>query len=105
MSLRIHEHREAATRAGLLYVTDGVAGIRRQRKGLGWAFYSPSGRPIKGEGGRRRIPSLVIPPAWTDVWICPPPPGHIPATPPDARGRNQYRDHSRYPQARHQSKV
>ncbi len=105
MSLRIHEHREAATRAGLLYVTDGVAGIRRQRKGLGWAFYAPSGHPIKDEEERRRIQSLAIPPAWTDVWICPHSLGHIQATARDARGRKQYRYHSRYREARDQSKF
>jgi DNA topoisomerase-1 len=105
MSLRVHEHREAALRAGLLYVTDGVAGIRRQRRGLGWAFFSPSGRPIKDEAERRRIQSLVIPPAWSDVWICPHPLGHIQATARDARGRKQYRYHSRYRDARDQSKF
>jgi DNA topoisomerase-1 len=104
-SLRVQEHREAATRAGLLYVTDGVAGIRRQRSGKGWAFYRPDGRRIKDGVERTRIESLVIPPAWTEVWICPHAKGHIQATARDARGRKQYRYHSRYRDARDKSKF
>lgn len=104
-SLRIQEHREAATRAGLFYVTDGVAGIRRQRRGQGFCFYAPGGLPIKNGEERKRIESLAIPPAWTDVWICPHPLGHIQATARDARGRKQYRYHARYREARDQSKF
>jgi len=103
-SLRINEHREAATRAGLSYVTDGVAGIRRKRKGSGWAFYAPDGSRITN-GERSRIEALVIPPAWTDVWICPDPQGHIQATARDARGRKQYRYHPLYREARDKSKF
>jgi DNA topoisomerase-1 len=104
-SLRIKEHRETAIRAGLRYVTDGVAGIRRRRAGRGWAFYDPSGRRIDQEAERQRIASLVIPPAWTQVWICPDPRGHIQATARDARGRKQYRYHTRYREARDKSKF
>jgi len=71
LSLRMEEHREAAARAGLRYVTDGVPGIRRQRAGTGWAFYWPDGERIADRVERRRISALAIPPAWTDVWICP----------------------------------
>jgi DNA topoisomerase-1 len=104
-SLRLNEHREAAIRAGLRYVTDGVAGIRRRRAGRGWAFYDPEGDRIRDDRERERIASLVIPPAWTDVWICPDPLGHIQATARDARGRKQYRYHSRYRAERDQSKF
>src|SRR4051812_32843872 len=104
-SLRIKEHRETAIRAGLRYVTDGVAGIRRRRAGRGWAFYDPSGRRIDQAAERQRIASLVIPPAWTQVWICPDPRGHIQATARDARGRKQYRYHTRYREARDKSKF
>lgn len=99
------EHRKAASRAGLTYVTDGVAGISRRRAGKGWIFYRPSGSRITDPGQRRRINSLAIPPAWTDVWICPDPRGHIQATARDARGRKQYRYHPRYREARDQSKF
>src|SRR5205823_14326386 len=92
-SLRVQEHREAATRAGLSYVADGVAGIRRQRAGRGWVFFAPDGSRIGDAAERARIQSLVIPPAWTDVWICPDPRGHIQVTARDTRGRKQYRYH------------
>jgi DNA topoisomerase I len=104
-SLRLDEYREAAVRAGLVYVTDGVAGIRRKRSGKGWAYYAPDGARIADRGQRRRIGALVIPPAWTDVWICPDPKGHIQATARDARGRKQYRYHPMYRAARDTSKF
>lgn len=104
-SSRINEHRKAATRAGLRYVTDGVPGIRRRRVGTGWAFYTPAGTRIIARPERIRIKGLAIPPAWTDVWICPDPNGHIQATARDARGRKQYRYHPAYRAARDQSKF
>jgi DNA topoisomerase-1 len=105
LSMRIHEHREAATRAGLSYVTDGIAGIRRQRAGKGWAFYAPGGERITDAVERKRIGALVIPPAWSEVWICPDAHGHIQATARDARGRKQYRYHPLYRAARDKSKF
>ena len=99
------EHRKAATRAGLNYVSDGMPGITRRRSGKGWSFYAPDGSLIQRRNERRRISSLAIPPAWTDVWICPDPKGHIQATARDARGRKQYRYHARYREARDQSKF
>src|SRR5467141_3515967 len=105
LSLRVQEHREAATSAGLSYVTDGVAGIRRQRAGKGWVFFAPDGTRIRDAGERSRIRSLVIPPAWADVWICPDPRGHIQVTARDARGRKQYRYHPLYRDTRDKSKF
>lgn len=102
---RVDEHREAATRAGLSYVTDAIAGIRRQRAGRGWVFFAPDGTRINDTAEQKRIKSLAIPPAWTDVWICPDPTGHIQATARDARGRKQYRYHSLYREARDNSKF
>ena len=99
------EHQKAARRAGLKYVTDGVAGITRRRAGKGWSFYSPRGTRIADAGKRSRIEALAIPPAWTDVWICPDPKGHIQATGRDARDRKQYRYHAQYREARDQSKF
>ncbi len=104
-SSRSVEHRKAASRAGLNYVTDGVVGISRRRAGKGWIFYRPDGERISDPDERRRITSLVIPPAWTDVWISADPDGHIQATARDARGRKQYRYHVRYRDARDQSKF
>jgi DNA topoisomerase-1 len=99
------EHRKAAARAGLRYVTDGVAGISRKRSGTGWAYYAPDGTRIADASLRRRLNALAIPPAWTDVWICPDPDGHIQATARDARGRKQYRYHPSYREARDRSKF
>ncbi|MGZ6143200.1 MAG: DNA topoisomerase IB [Myxococcales bacterium] len=105
LSPRIAEHRETAARAGLRYVTDGVAGIRRKRAGKSWTFFAPGGKRIEDEARCRRIAALAIPPAWTEVWICPDPRGHIQATARDARGRKQYRYHARYREARDRSKF
>lgn len=83
----VTEHQEAATAAGLQYVTDGQPGISRKRVGKGWAFYGPRGKRIADKKVRQRILSLVIPPAWTDVWISPNPKGHIQVTARDVKGR------------------
>jgi DNA topoisomerase-1 len=104
-SQRTHEHRKAATRAGLKYVTDGFAGISRRRAGSGWIYFAPNGARIRDADKRQRLNKLAIPPAWTDVWICPDPDGHIQATARDARGRKQYRYHSSYREARDRSKF
>lgn len=104
-SPKLREHREAARRAGLAYVTDAFEGIRRRRVGRGWAFYGPAGALIQDAAERRRILKLAIPPAWTDVWICPDPAGHIQVTARDARGRKQYRYHPDYRAARDHSKF
>ena len=104
-SQRLYEHRRAATRAGLKYVTDGFAGITRKRSGTGWTYFAPNGSRIRDADKRRRINKLAIPPAWTDVWICPDPAGHIQATARDARGRKQYRYHASYREARDRSKF
>jgi len=105
VSLRMAEHRKTASRVGLNYVTDGVSGITRRRAGRGWVFFKPDGARITDPDQRKRIQSLVIPPAWTDVWISPDPRGHIQATGRDARGRKQYCYHPRYREARDKSKF
>src|SRR5438093_6499043 len=102
-SPRTHEHRQAAPLAGLRYVTDGADGIRRRRCGTGWIYYAPNGSRIRDPHTRKRLNALAIPPAWTDVWICPDPNGHIQATARDARGRKQYRYHPSYRSEEHTS--
>jgi DNA topoisomerase-1 len=104
-SAKQHEYRKAATRAGLRYVTDGFAGISRRRSGKGWSYCQPDGSLVKDAAERKRLSALAIPPAWTDVWICPDPDGHIQVTARDARGRKQYRYHPSYREARDQSKF
>lgn len=101
----IDEHRLTAHHAGLTYVTDGQSGIRRRRSGKGWTFFNADGSRITDPAVRQRILGLVIPPAWTDVWICPDPHGHIQVTARDAKGRKQYRYHSSYRAARDHSKF
>ena len=104
-SPRTREYRRRATRAGLVYVTDGSPGITRRRAGGGWTYFAPNGQRIRDRERRREIDKLAIPPAWTDVWICPDPRGHIQATARDARGRKQYRYHAEYREACDRSKF
>ena len=70
-----------------------AAGIRRRRAGRGFTYHDPCGTRITDPDVLERIRALVIPPAWTDVWICPDPRGHIQAVGLDAKGRRQYRYH------------
>ncbi|HWI98259.1 MAG TPA: DNA topoisomerase IB [Burkholderiales bacterium] len=101
----IKHRRASAASAGLRYVTDDQGGITRKRVGTGWAYYLPDGLRITDRRERKRINSLAIPPAWTQVWICLDPDGHIQATARDARGRKQYRYHPAYRDARDHSKF
>ena len=84
---------DTARDAGLRYVSDRMPGITRTRAGRGFTYRSPNGAPIKDPQLVRRIKSFAIPPAWTDVWICPFANGHIQATGHDEKGRKQYRYH------------
>jgi DNA topoisomerase-1 len=93
---RIREPRGAALAAGLAYVTEGGAGIRRRRAGKGWQYIAADGRTIRDDAVTARIRALAIPPAWREVWISPSDRGHIQATGRDARGRKQYRYHARF---------
>jgi DNA topoisomerase-1 len=96
---------DTARAAGLRYVSDAQPGIRRRRAGRGFSFVGPDGVPIKDREELKRIRALVIPPAWTDVWICAKPNGHLQATGRDARGRKQYRYHRRYREIRDETKF
>ena len=91
---------ESARAAGLRYVSDLTPGIRRRRVGKGFGYTASGGRPIRDAETLGRIKRLAIPPAWTDVWICPDPSGHLQATGRDARGRKQYRYHPRWREVR-----
>jgi DNA topoisomerase-1 len=90
----------SARAAGLHYVSDLSPGLRRKRAGKGFAYVTRDGRPVRDEQTIRRIKHLVIPPAWTDVWVSPDPQGHLQATGRDARGRKQYRYHTRWREVR-----
>src|SRR5687768_3286228 len=99
------EHVESAEQAGLRYVTDGMPGIRRRRNARGFSYIAPGGRLINDREQLDRFRALVIPPAWTDVWICPSPRGHLQVTARDARGRKQYRYHPEYRAVRDEAKF
>ncbi len=85
-----------ATSIGLRYSSPDDPGFGRRRAGRGFQYVDLDGRVIRDAEILGRIRSLAIPPAWTDVWICPSPVGHVQATGRDARGRRQYRYHPRY---------
>ena len=86
----------AAREAGLRHATDQRPGITRKRSGSGFTYRDPDGVTIRDRATLDRIRALAIPPAWTDVWICPWPNGHLQAVGRDARGRKQYRYHARW---------
>jgi DNA topoisomerase-1 len=91
--------------AGLTYVNDHDPGIRRAPSRRGANYFAPDGKPLRDEAALARIGKLVIPPAWTDVWICPDPRGHIQAVGRDGRGRKQYRYHDDWSAARGEHKF
>ncbi len=99
------EHVESAAAAGLRYVNDTMPGIRRKRAGRGFAYYDYDGQLVRDRDELKRIRALVIPPAWTEVWICPISTGHIQVTARDAKGRKQYRYHPRYREVRDDTKF
>ena len=80
-------------------------GIGRRRRGKGFEYLDADGRRIAEPSVLKRIRELAIPPAWTDVWICPYPNGHIQATGIDAAGRKQYRYHDRWRERRDAEKF
>src|SRR5437899_10420655 len=90
----------SAQAAGLRYVSDQSPGIRRKRVGKGFTYLESDGRTIRDQETIRRIKRLAIPPAWTEVWICPNRRGHLQSTGRDARGRKQYRYHPRWREVR-----
>jgi DNA topoisomerase-1 len=99
MALHTKLHGEmalSATFGGLRYVQDGQAGIRRVPHGKKFRYIDVNGKPLTDKNALARIKALAIPPAWTEVWICPNPAGHLQATGRDAKGRKQYRYHAQW---------
>ena len=95
----------SAKEAGLRYVTDNSPGYKRRRRGKGFVYTNTEGEIIRDAAELQRIRSLVIPPAWRDVWICPFANGHIQATGRDVRGRKQHRYHQRWHEVRAATKY
>ena len=96
----IVDPRDAADSAGLVYVSDESPGIRRRKAGKGFGYKDARGNKVTDGATLQRIRSLAIPPAYTDVWICPDPKGHLQATGRDAKGRKQYRYHPQFREVR-----
>jgi len=99
------ESAEAAEEAGLNYVSDDRPGYTRKAHDGEFEYLDTQGKRIRDEQRLLRIRRLAIPPAWTDVWICPSPTGHIQATGRDARRRKQYRYHERWRELRDENKF
>ena len=102
---RVIDPVESAKAARLRYVTDESPGITRKQTGKGFRYFDPRGRPLRETEQLRRIKSLAIPPAWTDVWISALANGHLQATGRDAKGRKQHRYHPRWREVRDQTKY
>ena len=94
-----------AEAAGLTYVNDHDPGLTRVRRGKGFGYRDAKGRAVTDARTLDRISKLVIPPAWTDVWICPDAQGHIQATGRDQKGRKQYLYHPRWREHRDEHKY
>lgn len=99
------ENVESARAAGLRYVMDTAPGITRKGSGKTVSYISPDGKVVRDPKTLGRIKRLAIPPAWTEVWICPTENGHIQATGRDARNRKQYRYHTEWQAVRDQNKY
>ena len=95
----------AAESVGLRYVSDARPGIGRRKSGKGFSYTRVDGSRLSEPDVLGRIKALAVPPAWTDVWICPFTDGHIQATGRDARGRKQYRYHARFREVRESTKF
>ena len=101
----IVDAQEAAESAGLVYVTDHSSGISRENFKGNFRYLDVKGHLVSDEKTLQRIASLAIPPAYTNVWICPRPNGHIQATGRDAKGRKQYRYHEKFREVRDSTKY
>ena len=95
----------AATAARLRYVGDWQSGFSRKQIGKKFVYLDAHGRRLRDQTDIKRIAALVIPPAWTDVWICSAANGHLQATGRDARGRKQYGYHARWREVRDENKY
>jgi DNA topoisomerase-1 len=101
----IVDYKDAAASAGLNYASPDDPGISRRRAGAGFTYRGPDGARVTDTTVVKRIKSLVIPPAWTNVWICRDPNGHIQAVGQDEKGRRQYRYHPKFRDVRDGAKF
>jgi len=97
--------REAAQSAELIYVSSESPGLGRRRSGAGFSYRDIDGAVIRDRATLARVRALAIPPAWTSVWICPSPDGHLQAVGLDAKGRKQYLYHPKFRELRDGAKF
>ncbi|HET9100007.1 MAG TPA: DNA topoisomerase IB [Acidobacteriaceae bacterium] len=102
---KVPDPTQSARDAGLRYVSDRQPGIQRKRQGKGFRYIGVDGSLVRDPDVLGRIKSLVIPPAWKQVWICPDPKGHLQATGRDAKGRKQSKYHPRWREVRDETKY
>ncbi|QDH80342.1 DNA topoisomerase IB [Echinicola soli] len=105
LTLLSRENEQCAEIIGLRYIDSDDLGIRRIRRGKGFSYHYTNGKKVENAGILKRIKALVIPPAWTEVWICESPKGHIQATGYDKKDRKQYLYHSEWITLRSQTKF
>ena len=110
MKTNVHDDPAASARsAGLRHVSDDTPGYsrkaRKSKQGFHFSYFDTEGKPLRDAKRIKEIDTLAIPPAYTDVWICPDPDGHLQATGRDARGRKQYRYHPRWRSVRDGNKY
>jgi DNA topoisomerase I len=96
---------ESAKAVGLRYVSDAQSGLKRLKSGAGFRYVNAGGKAVRDASTLKRIRALAIPPAWTDVWICPHENGHLQATGRDAKGRKQHRYHALWREVRDLTKY
>jgi DNA topoisomerase I len=101
----ITDPQKSAQAVGLRYVSDELPGIRRRKSAKGFRYVDANGKSVLDRAQLGRIKSLAIPPAWTEVWICPVENGHLQATGRDDKGRKQHRYHRRWREARDETKF
>ncbi|MFN2417901.1 MAG: DNA topoisomerase IB [Candidatus Limnocylindria bacterium] len=105
MTIEIADAEVHAREAGLRYVSDTMPGVRRKRTGKAFSYIGPDGERIADRARIAWFKRLAIPPAWTDVWICPSRTGHLQATGRDAKGRKVYRYHPDWREVRNDAKY
>lgn len=100
----VKDEEKTARAANLVYVTDKEPGIERKKKGKKFGYYF-NGKPIKDDEELLRIKHLVLPPTWTNVWICKKENGHLQATGYDTKNRKQYKYHPHWNSLRNHTKY
>ena len=100
-----HDYEHLADLANLRYVSDDEPGFTRRRWGRGFTYKDATGKTVKDKALRQRFDALVIPPMWSEVWICQDDKGHLQSTGRDDKARKQYLYHSEWDRVRDQAKF